>query len=85
MIVKDPGVVKVSNPQNKRWSGELVGSRIVGKLFKFLKKDLINRENRSEGFVAALQVREDIGDIPSGSFLRVPIGFVCGVENAGDY
>ena len=85
MVVKDPGTIKVTNPQNKKWSGELVGSTIIGKLFKFLKKDLANRENRSDGFVAALQLRESIGDVPSGSFLRVPIDFVCGVEIAGDY
>lgn len=85
MVIKNPGDVRVSNPQNKKWKGDLDGSTIIGRLFKFLKKDLTDRENRSSGFVAALQLREDIGDNPSGSFFRVPIDFVCGAEISGEY
>jgi hypothetical protein len=81
MVVKDPGNVKALDPAQKRWSVELEGSDVLGRIFKFARRDFADRNDTKSGrTIASLQVLEDFGEVPKGKFIRVPVECFCGIE-----
>ena len=81
IVVRNPGVVWALDQKRRTWGENANGDTVIGKCFDFLKKDFADRNRPKTGFVAALRVREQFVDhIPIGSFIRIPIEYVCGAE-----
>jgi hypothetical protein len=81
IVVKDPGRVTVKDPERKLWSLELDGSEIVGREFKFTRRDFADRNNTSAGrTIASLQVEKAFGEVPVDKFVRVPVDCFCGFD-----
>ena len=82
MVVKNPGAREVKDPACKRRKVVLKGEDVVGKVFRFQRKDPADRSDAACGEVASLLVTNAFGDVREGTFIRVPLDHVCGVDLA---
>jgi hypothetical protein len=80
IVVKSSGKVRVTSPSKRSWSMELDGDRLIGKTFHFVKTERTVRTDPNLGLVASLKLTNDIGDVPKGTYVRVPKDNVCGFD-----
>ena len=84
VIVRNPGWTRFTDPGlKKQWFRDLNGYETVGKVFKFLRKEVESRNRSSTGRkVASLRVVEEFAGIPEDKVSRVPVECFCGIDLA---
>ena len=81
IVILDPGDVTARNPDKRSWSVVLEGRGLIGRTFSFVKTERERRKDANSPLVASLILKEDIGNAPAGSYIRVRSDCVCGFDS----
>ena len=72
--------VKVSIREDLSLSVYLAGETLVGRIFTFVKTERKQRGNPNTELIASLRLKDDIHNAPSGSYIRIPVQYVCAID-----